>query len=490
MKSPYFNLNCAKSVSATVEVICTWSSGMDDPNDLQFVNTRPRRHNRIQTVSPDDDLIDLKNSFNSSWQKIDSMTDVNTSTLQNLNGSLIDTNDTHDLILRLTKQQQLMLDFLTIAQTTPNNPCCMQAANQALQDRVAALESKVVALESRLESLLSSQTNVSVTAPDTSVNPIADPPNLTKEDLIPHSPVNSHRSADRSTGSVGEPAFADNTKDKTADSLSGENASPLIIVLHSEKAPATPATDESSTGLASPSRSGDQPGHGADVANEVLARTEGASATPATDVSSAGLVSPPPSGDTPKTTLSWANIAKTGPHTGDDVPKSSQTEKSNAQIQPKVKKGKDRAKLKRTEEVKKSDQPKAIPTQTASSQGSRRGSQRFVTGSKRTGSLEAVRRRRAVFVTRLSPSTTAAEVGRHLEDLSLDLLVCSRLKTSFNSYSSFHVQVFAEDFERVFSVDAWPQGALISESFGPLREERIATPHDVFNRKLGNSQPA
>jgi hypothetical protein len=49
-------------------------------------------------------------------------------------------------------------------------------------------------------------------------------------------------------------------------------------------------------------------------------------------------------------------------------------------------------------------------------------------------------RSRALFVSRFSPEVTTVDIEESLkEQLSLKRLVCTRLKTKFNTYASFHV---------------------------------------------------
>jgi hypothetical protein len=54
---------------------------------------------------------------------------------------------------------------------------------------------------------------------------------------------------------------------------------------------------------------------------------------------------------------------------------------------------------------------------------------------------------KALSVSRFSPEVTADDVHKSLkEQLSLKKLVCTKLKTKFNSYSSFHISVTEDEF--------------------------------------------
>jgi hypothetical protein len=65
-------------------------------------------------------------------------------------------------------------------------------------------------------------------------------------------------------------------------------------------------------------------------------------------------------------------------------------------------------------------------------------------------------RSKALFVFRFSPEVTAHEVCKTLkEQLSLGKLACTRLKTKFNSYSSFHVSVTEDEFSLISDARVW-----------------------------------
>jgi hypothetical protein len=52
-------------------------------------------------------------------------------------------------------------------------------------------------------------------------------------------------------------------------------------------------------------------------------------------------------------------------------------------------------------------------------------------------------------------------------------LVCTRLKTKFNSYSSFHISVNEEDFPVINNTGVWPRGCLIASFYGKLITDQI-----------------
>jgi hypothetical protein len=85
-------------------------------------------------------------------------------------------------------------------------------------------------------------------------------------------------------------------------------------------------------------------------------------------------------------------------------------------------------------------------------------------------------RSKALFVFRFSPEVTADEVCKTLkEQLSLENLVCTRLETKFNSYSSFHVSVTEDEFLLINDAGVWPSGCLIAPYYGKLMPDQIFT---------------
>jgi hypothetical protein len=94
-------------------------------------------------------------------------------------------------------------------------------------------------------------------------------------------------------------------------------------------------------------------------------------------------------------------------------------------------------------------------------------------------------RSRGLFNSRLSPEVSANDIEKSLkEQLSMKKLVCTRLKTKFNTYASFHVSVFEDDFPLINSISVWPKVCLIAPFYGKL------TPDQVFSSSAPiNGQP-
>jgi hypothetical protein len=81
---------------------------------------------------------------------------------------------------------------------------------------------------------------------------------------------------------------------------------------------------------------------------------------------------------------------------------------------------------------------------------------------------------KSLFISRLGPDVSALDVENFLQDhLKLSSLTCTKLKTKFNSYSSFHVSVTEDDFLLVNDSGAWPTGCLIAPFCGRLSPEQV-----------------
>lgn len=77
---------------------------------------------------------------------------------------------------------------------------------------------------------------------------------------------------------------------------------------------------------------------------------------------------------------------------------------------------------------------------------------------------------KAMFVSKLSPSTTSASLNAHLSTLGVLSLSCRRLKTKFDTYASFYISVSEEFFERLNDPAVWPKDCLFKEFRGMFRE--------------------
>jgi hypothetical protein len=69
---------------------------------------------------------------------------------------------------------------------------------------------------------------------------------------------------------------------------------------------------------------------------------------------------------------------------------------------------------------------------------------------------------------------TSTDIEKSLnEQLKLTLLSCTRLKTKFNSYASFHISVVQDDFHLTNNTGVYPNGCLIAPYYGRLNPDQI-----------------
>ena len=108
-------------------------------------------------------------------------------------------------------------------------------------------------------------------------------------------------------------------------------------------------------------------------------------------------------------------------------------------------------------------------------------------GVRNSTSLPIIARRvktKALFVSRFSPDVTSTDIENSLkEQLLLKSLVCTRLKTKFSTYVSFHVSVTEEVFplikETVWTVMTWLKDQSSLGSYCEHENERPAVQSSV-----------
>jgi hypothetical protein len=86
-------------------------------------------------------------------------------------------------------------------------------------------------------------------------------------------------------------------------------------------------------------------------------------------------------------------------------------------------------------------------------------------------------RSKALFVSRFCPEVSADDVEKSLkEQLNLKKLTCTKLKTKYNTYSSFRVSVLEDEFMLINNTGVWPTGCLISPFYGRLTPDQVHSP--------------
>lgn len=83
-------------------------------------------------------------------------------------------------------------------------------------------------------------------------------------------------------------------------------------------------------------------------------------------------------------------------------------------------------------------------------------------------------KRKAMFLSRLCPEVGVKDITDLLDnDLALTSVRCTKMKTKYGNYSSFHVEVDESDFDQILSADLWPEGCLIVPFKGSLRRDLV-----------------
>lgn len=83
-------------------------------------------------------------------------------------------------------------------------------------------------------------------------------------------------------------------------------------------------------------------------------------------------------------------------------------------------------------------------------------------------------RRRALFVTRFHSSTMATDVKALITSaVNVNSVICTRLKTKFDSYNSFYVDFPADAFDSIAAPEVWPKGVLVLPYYGRLSKKNI-----------------
>ncbi|CAN8013295.1 unnamed protein product [Ixodes persulcatus] len=83
-----------------------------------------------------------------------------------------------------------------------------------------------------------------------------------------------------------------------------------------------------------------------------------------------------------------------------------------------------------------------------------------------------------IFVTRLDPRTTSADMVRHLKSVGVTPLQCLRLKTRHASYASFYIAVDTPSFHALADPYLWPSACYFQTFRGNFRDEMIH-PSDI-----------
>ena len=90
-------------------------------------------------------------------------------------------------------------------------------------------------------------------------------------------------------------------------------------------------------------------------------------------------------------------------------------------------------------------------------------------------------RRKTIFVTRVAPGTTTDVIDNHIKsNIDISTALCTKLKTKYETYSSFHISFDEHHLKEITNPDNWPEGILISTFMGKLKDDQI---HGSTNSK-------
>ena len=113
------------------------------------------------------------------------------------------------------------------------------------------------------------------------------------------------------------------------------------------------------------------------------------------------------------------------------------------------------------------------------------------TGTAKSDTVQAVarpQRRMALFVSRLRPDTSVADVQALVEPfLDGKSIVCSKMVTRFPSYSSFHLSCDQAVFDAINKPEVWPEGSIFHQFFGQLDHTRTYPLETTSNVNVGSA---
>ncbi|KAG8317876.1 hypothetical protein J6590_015861 [Homalodisca vitripennis] len=83
-------------------------------------------------------------------------------------------------------------------------------------------------------------------------------------------------------------------------------------------------------------------------------------------------------------------------------------------------------------------------------------------------------RRKALFILRLCPEVSASDIEGYIKhEVTLDFVKCSQLRTKYENYASFQIEVNETDMDKVLNADIRPSGCLLKKFKGVLRKEAV-----------------
>ena len=93
------------------------------------------------------------------------------------------------------------------------------------------------------------------------------------------------------------------------------------------------------------------------------------------------------------------------------------------------------------------------------------------TSSINPSDLACRKRQMSLFITRLQPEVTDSQVIEYIKTTFKTECSCEKLKTKFDSYSSFKVDVICDNFDKFFECENWPENVLVRKYFKSRKEQ-------------------
>ena len=103
-----------------------------------------------------------------------------------------------------------------------------------------------------------------------------------------------------------------------------------------------------------------------------------------------------------------------------------------------------------------------------------------IVGTCPEGNIQAVKTKRvSVFATKFLPDLDAETLTNYLKEKLHHDVICQKMDTAQNRYSSFKVTVECDKVEDVYEPQIWPHGVFVRRFFEPRKPRANAGPVDV-----------
>ena len=85
-------------------------------------------------------------------------------------------------------------------------------------------------------------------------------------------------------------------------------------------------------------------------------------------------------------------------------------------------------------------------------------------GRRKQAGVKSVQPVRHLFITRFPASYSTCDMSSYIQSVSsIDVTACLKVKSKFNSWSSFKVSVRCDEYDVLLNPDVWPENCLIRE---------------------------